>query len=310
MSAAAEAAEAALPASNRSSTATDLLPSSSTVPATDGSAPPAALKAKKAAKGGPAAASDGSKVEDDGKEEERDGAASGKKEKAKRPSRRAAVKCPKGTRDTSPTSMRIRERAFSLVKSVFQRHGAVSIDTPAFELKETLTGKYGEDSKLIYDLADQGGEICALRYDLTVPFARYCGEHGVERIKRYHIARVYRRDQPAIGKGRFREFFQCDYDVAGQYAAMVPDSDCIAVACEVLDALPIGGYRLKLSHRRLINAMMAVSGVSNDKLATICSAIDKLDKVSRTQHPRRCSRSCLHHSLILPLSPVCRRSGR
>jgi hypothetical protein len=281
----AAAAEAALTASTQSGSAADFAVPSSTAPASaDDTAPVAASKAKKAAKGGPAAASDSSKVEDDGKEEEKDGGVSGKKEKAKRPSRRAAVKCPKGTRDTSPASMRIRERAFSLVKSVFQRHGAVSIDTPAFELKETLTGKYGEDSKLIYDLADQGGEICALRYDLTVPFARYCGEHGVERIKRYHIARVYRRDQPAIGKGRFREFYQCDYDVAGVYAAMVPDSDCIAVACEVLDALPIGGYRIKLSHRRLINAMMAVCGVPHDKLSTICSAIDKLDKVSQTKH--------------------------
>jgi len=65
------------------------------------------------------------------------------------------------------------------------------------ELKETLTGKYGEDSKLIYDLADQGGEVLALRYDLTVPFARFCAQHKVTAIKRYHIARVYRRDRPA-----------------------------------------------------------------------------------------------------------------
>ena len=77
-----------------------------------------------------------------------------------------------GTRDMLPEQMRIREQAFSAIRSVFKRHGAVEIDTPVFELKETLTGKYGEDSKLIYDLADQGGELLALRYDLTVPFAR------------------------------------------------------------------------------------------------------------------------------------------
>ena len=73
--------------------------------------------------------------------------------------------------------MAVREQAFDTIKRIFQQHGAVGIDTPVFELKETLTGKYGEDSKLIYDLADQGGELLSLRYDLTVPFARYCTRH-------------------------------------------------------------------------------------------------------------------------------------
>ena len=78
--------------------------------------------------------------------------------------------CPplQGTRDYDPFQMAIREKVFSVIKSCFKRHGAVTIDTPVFELKETLTGKYGEDSKLIYDLADQGGEMLSLRYDLTV----------------------------------------------------------------------------------------------------------------------------------------------
>lgn len=86
-------------------------------------------------------------------------------------------------------------------------------------------GKYGEDSKLIYDLADQGGEILSLRYDLTVPFARYCATNGVTNIRRYHIAKVYRRDQPQMTKGRFREFYQCDYDCAGIYPPMIPDAE-------------------------------------------------------------------------------------
>lgn len=77
---------------------------------------------------------------------------------------------------------------------MFERHGGVTIDTPVFELKDILTGKYGEDSKLIYDLADQGGELCSLRYDLTVPFARYLAQNGLQSIKRYHIAKVYRRE--------------------------------------------------------------------------------------------------------------------
>jgi len=96
----------------------------------------------------------------------------------------------------TPLQMSIREKAFSTIRGVFQKHGASEIDTPVFELKETLTGKYGEDSKLIYDLQDQGGELLALRYDLTVPFARYVALNNVASIKRFHIAKVYRRDQP------------------------------------------------------------------------------------------------------------------
>lgn len=95
------------------------------------------------------------------------------------------------------------------VINVFKKHGAVTIDTPIFELKEVLTGKYGEDSKLIYDLKDQGGEILSLRYDLTVPFARFLAMNKISNIKRYHIAKVYRRDNPAMSRGRYREFYQC-----------------------------------------------------------------------------------------------------
>lgn len=79
-----------------------------------------------------------------------------------------------------------------------------------------MIGKYGEDSKLIYDLADQGGELLSLRYDLTVPFARFLAMNSVGNIKRYHIAKVYRRDQPQLARGRYREFYQCDFDIAGK----------------------------------------------------------------------------------------------
>lgn len=80
--------------------------------------------------------------------------------------------------------MAIRDKVFQVVVSTFKRHGAETIDTPVFELKDTLTGKYGEDSKLIYDLANQGGEILSLRYDLTVPFARYLAMNKIDNIKR------------------------------------------------------------------------------------------------------------------------------
>lgn len=99
---------------------------------------------------------------------------------------------------------------FRKITTVFKRHGAATIDTPVFELKELLSGKYGEDSKLIYDLEDQGGELCSLRYDLTVPFARFLAmNRDYANFKRYHIGKVYRRDQPSVNKGRMREFYQC-----------------------------------------------------------------------------------------------------
>jgi histidyl-tRNA synthetase len=187
-------------------------------------------------------------------------------------------KIPKGTRDYLPEQMMIRQQAFSIIRRVFESHGAVEIDTPVFELKDTLTGKYGEDSKLIYDLADQGGEMLALRYDLTVPFARFLALNSVGNIKRFHIGKVYRRDRPVLSKGRYREFYQCDFDIAGTYARMVPDSECLCVACDILDALPIGDFAIKLNHRRLLDAILDLCGVPVDKFRTICSAVDKLDK--------------------------------
>jgi histidyl-tRNA synthetase len=142
--------------------------------------------------------------------------------------------------------MALREMIFDKVKSVFKKHGAVTIDTPVFELKEILAGKYGEDSKLIYDLQDQGGELCSLRYDLTVPFARYCAMNKVDQIKRYQIAKVYRRDNISVNKGRMREFFQCDFDIAGSYDLMIPDSQCLAVLVEILESLEVGDFSVKV----------------------------------------------------------------
>ena len=184
----------------------------------------------------------------------------------------------KGARDFMPEQMAVREKAFGAITCVFKRHGAVSIDTPVFELRETLTGKYGEDSKLIYDLADQGGEILSLRYDLTVPFARYVACNNVVNIKRYHIGKVYRRDQPQMNRGRFREFFQCDFDIAGSYSSMVADSEVLKVLVEILSDLRLGEFEVKLNHRKLLDAMLDIAGVPPQKFRAICSAIDKLDK--------------------------------
>ncbi|XP_023801628.1 histidine--tRNA ligase, cytoplasmic [Cyanistes caeruleus] len=179
------------------------------------------------------------------------------------------LKTPKGTRDFGPKEMAIRERAFKAIISCFKRHGAEVIDTPVFELKETLTGKYGEDSKLIYDLKDQGGELLSLRYDLTVPFARYLAMNKITNIKRYHIAKVYRRDNPAMTRGRYREFYQCDFDIAGQ----------LKIVHEILSDLQLGDFVIKVNDRRILDGMFAVCGVPDSKFRTICSSVDKLDKV-------------------------------
>ncbi|RMX82921.1 hypothetical protein D0869_05688 [Hortaea werneckii] len=200
------------------------------------------------------------------------------KEKSDKPA--FQLKVPKGTKDWEGKDMVIRDKIFAQITEVFKRHGAVTIDTPVFELKEILSGKYGEDSKLIYDLADQGGELCSLRYDLTVPFARWLAMNSsIQSIKRYHIAKVYRRDQPAMAKGRMREFYQCDFDIAGTYDPMLPDAEIIRITCEIFESLGWQGrYTIKINHRKILDGIFSVCGVPQDKLRTISSAVDKLDK--------------------------------
>lgn len=139
-------------------------------------------------------------------------------------------KVAKGCIDFTPQQMRLREEIFARVTSIFKLYNAEPIDTPVFELTEVLNGKYGEDQKLIYELKDQGGELLGLRYDLTVPFARYCATNNIEKIKRFHIGKVYRRDEPQIAKGRLREFYQCDIDIAGDYGKMTADAEIISVS--------------------------------------------------------------------------------
>ncbi|KAK2965455.1 hypothetical protein RJ640_008249 [Escallonia rubra] len=197
---------------------------------------------------------------------------------------RRLPKLPKGTRDFAKEQMAVRDKAFKTITDVFKRHGAMALDTPAFELRETLMGKYGEDSKLVYDLADQGGELCSLRYDLTVPFARYVAMNGITSMKRYQIGKVHRRDNPS--KGRYREFYQCDFDIAGDYKTVAPDSEVVKILTELLDELNIGDYEIKLNHRKLLDGILNFCGVPTEKFKTICSSIDKLDKLSFEQIKR------------------------
>lgn len=188
-------------------------------------------------------------------------------------------KVAKGVRDTDPIQMCIKNRACNFIKDTFRKHGAVEIDTPVFEPKETLLGKYGEEGgKLIYDLKDQGGELLSLRYDLTVPFARYCSTNNITKIKRFHLGKVWRRDQPNFSKGRFREFHQCDIDIAGQSGVMVADSEILGIANEIMTGLGMSGFTIKLCDRRLLEAVIEVAGAPIERFKTICSSIDKLDK--------------------------------
>lgn len=201
----------------------------------------------------------------------------GKKEKAS--AVQFTLKTPKGTKDWADKDMVLRSVIFDTITKVFKRHGGVTIDTPVFELREILSGKYGEDSKLIYNLEDQGGELTSLRYDLTVPFARFVAMNGIQSIKRYHIAKVYRRDQPAMTKGRMREFYQCDFDIAGDFESMVPDAEILSIAVEGLTALGIQDFTIKVNHRKILDGLFQQCGVKEEDVRKVSSAVDKLDKL-------------------------------
>lgn len=191
------------------------------------------------------------------------------------------IKNPKGTRDWSGEDVDLLEDILAQISKVFRRHAGKKLDTPVFEREEVLKGKYGEDSKLIYDLKDQGGELLSLRYDLTVPFARWLAMNSnIKNYKRFAISKVYRRDQPAIAKGRMREFYQCDIDFAGASDPMMADSEVIAIIAEVFESLEwTGRYTVKLNDRRILDGLFEVCGVPEDKIRTISSAVDKLDKM-------------------------------
>jgi histidyl-tRNA synthetase len=103
--------------------------------------------------------------------------------------------------------------------------------------------------------------------------------NGVKQMKRYHVARVYRRDNPAMTKGRYREFYQCDFDIAGDYDIMLPDVECIRIIHEVLTSMELGRFVIKVNHRKLLDGMFEACGVPKDKFRTICSAVDKMDKL-------------------------------
>ncbi|EHY65628.1 hypothetical protein NERG_01235 [Nematocida ausubeli] len=195
------------------------------------------------------------------------------------------IKTAKGTRDYFGRDKIVLDRIIQEVQEIYQKRGGVSLDTPTFEIKSILMNKYGEDSKLIYDLADQGGEICALRYDLTVPLARHLAMTKTVKMKRYHTAKVFRRDQPALSKGRYREFYQSDFDIVGEYAHMAADAEIVSTACSILENfskdVPAdrNALYIRINHKKLVDSLMEVCGVDKSLAGPIGSAIDKLDKL-------------------------------
>ncbi|PKV50778.1 histidyl-tRNA synthetase [Aquimarina sp. MAR_2010_214] len=208
---------------------------------------------------------------------------------------------PKGTRDFSPIEVAKRSYIMNVIKSQFQLFGFHPIETPSFENSETLMGKYGEEGdRLIFKILNSGDYLSkvdealytskdsakittrisekALRYDLTVPFARYVVQHQNEidfPFKRFQMQPVWRADRPQ--KGRFREFYQCDADVVGS-ASLWQEVDFIKLYDTVFSKLKLQGVTIKINNRKILSGIAEVIGAS-DKLIDFTVALDKLDKI-------------------------------
>lgn len=208
---------------------------------------------------------------------------------------------PKGTRDFSPAEVAKRNYIFSIIKSNFEKFGFQPIETPSFENSDTLMGKYGEEGdRLIFKILNSGDYLDkvpteelqtinykqltskisekALRYDLTVPFARYVVQHQNEiefPFKRYQIQPVWRADRPQ--KGRFREFFQCDADVVGS-TSLWQEVELVQLYDSVFSQLGLKGVTIKINNRKILSGIAEVIGAS-DKLIDFTVALDKLDKI-------------------------------
>jgi histidyl-tRNA synthetase len=211
---------------------------------------------------------------------------------------------PQGTRDFGPDVVRKRAFIFNTIRSVFELYGFLPIETPAMENLETLMGKYGEEGdKLIFKILNNGLDNPAkeqqvredfekilqgknnkgiteraLKYDLTIPFARYVAmNHGqlTFPFKRYQVQPVWRADRPQ--KGRYREFYQCDADVVGSNS-LLNEVEFVNLYTDVFSKLGIQGCELRINSRKILSALAEVCGGA-DKLTDITIAIDKLDKI-------------------------------
>jgi histidyl-tRNA synthetase len=208
---------------------------------------------------------------------------------------------PKGTRDFLPSDVYKRNYIFDTIKQVFKLYGFAPIETPSFELSGTLLGKYGEEGdRLIFRILNSGEKMKkadiealqndnlprfanslaekALRYDLTVPFARFVVQHQNELsfpFKRYQIQSVWRADRPQ--HGRYQEFYQCDADVVGS-DSLLYEIELVQIFDTVLTRLNLPGFTIKINNRKLLTGIAEVSGEAN-RIVDITVAIDKLDKI-------------------------------
>ena len=231
---------------------------------------------------------------------------------------------PKGTRDFSPAEMMRRTYIFETIKSVFRTYGFAPLETPAMENLSTLLGKYGDEGdKLLFKILNSGdyaaglddgqvrtaSKICekGLRYDLTVPFARYIVQHQGEIVlpfKRYQIQPVWRADRPQ--KGRYREFYQCDVDVIGS-RSLLNEVELIEIVERVFRKLGIN-VTLKMNNRKILYGIAEAIGHA-DKMMDITVAIDKLEKIGIDNVRAELSERGLEQEAIDRLQPILELSG-
>ncbi|MCE9637882.1 MAG: histidine--tRNA ligase [Planctomycetes bacterium] len=213
----------------------------------------------------------------------------------------AITQPPSGMRDLLPEDVRRRERVIGAVRQVYESHGFEPLETPSCERLDVLLGKYGDEGdQLMFRVMHRRDKLrsalddgalrtdpervladMALRYDLTVPLARVVAEHQgkLPRVfKRFQIQPVWRADRPQ--KGRFREFLQCDLDVAGSSARTV-EVEVLSAASEVLQRLGFADFRVRINHRGVLAGMIEAAGIPAELEASTFVAIDKLDKIGR-----------------------------
>lgn len=186
----------------------------------------------------------------------------------------------KGFRDFLAPEAEARQEVLTKIRAVFEQYGFLPIETPALEYKEILGGKYGEEGeKLMYQFKDRGGREVAMRYDLTVPLARVVAQYQNDLpmpFKRYQIAPVWRAENPQ--RGRFREFTQCDIDVAGT-SSIFADAEVIACIDAALRELGVSDIVIRINNRKFLDGLLKEAGVPSKKRVEAIRILDKLDKI-------------------------------
>jgi histidine ammonia-lyase len=194
---------------------------------------------------------------------------------------RVDYKVPKGTIDIAGKDFDKKNKIFSIIENKIKIFADVEgLETPVFELKKVLMGKYGDEAekKQIYDLADTGDEKLSLRFDLTVPLSRHVIQNGKRKYKRYQYGKVYRKDYASIANGRYREFYQYDIDFVGDFGYMNSEIELLKLVTVVFDALHIENYMTKFNFRNNLNKIFEFASVNPNLYNSVSSSIDKLDK--------------------------------